>query len=102
MEPENIDWSNIESIFVEDETYEGFKAPKWVDLSVSDELIDDEAWFCNPGKNPHFSCKETKGKENFNLLYLVRKCVSFYISLCGLQIASIQSRLKISSNQHVV
>lgn len=68
MEPENIDWSNIESIFVEDETYEGFKAPKWVDLSVSDELIDDEAWFCNPGKKP-----------KFNLLYLFRKYICFIL-----------------------
>ncbi|XP_062002143.1 uncharacterized protein LOC133719962 [Rosa rugosa] len=60
MKPEIIDWSNIESIFVEDETYENFKAPKWVDLSAPDELIDDEAWFCNP------DCKHPKSAEDFH------------------------------------
>ncbi|XP_050380869.1 uncharacterized protein LOC126798080 [Argentina anserina] len=59
MEPDTIDWRNIESIYVEDETYESFKAPKWADLSAPDELIDDEAWFCNP------DCKHPKSAENF-------------------------------------
>lgn len=54
MDPENIDWGSIESVFVEDETYENFEAPKWVDLSSPDELIGDEAWFCSPGRTHFF------------------------------------------------
>lgn len=54
MDPENIDWGSIESVFVEDETYENFEAPKWVDLSSPDELIGDEAWFCGPGRTHIF------------------------------------------------
>lgn len=50
MEPENIDWKNVQSIFVNDDMYENFDAPQWVDLSAPDEPIDDEPWFCNPGK----------------------------------------------------
>lgn len=50
MEPEIIDWNNIDSVFIEDDTYENLNAPKWVDFSVPDEQpIDDDAWFCNPG-----------------------------------------------------
>ena len=52
MMSETFDWGSIESIFIVDETYESLKAPKWVDLSAPDELVDDEAWFCNPGKDP--------------------------------------------------
>ncbi|KAM2890851.1 hypothetical protein COP2_009222 [Malus domestica] len=60
MEPENIDWSSIESVFVEDETYENFEAPKWVDLSSPDELMDDDQdWFCTP------DCKHSKAAEDF-------------------------------------
>ncbi|GAV57279.1 hypothetical protein CFOL_v3_00817 [Cephalotus follicularis] len=59
MEPENIDWSSIESIFVEDDMYEDINAPKWVDLSVSLEPVNDEAWFCNP------NCKHPKTLEDF-------------------------------------
>lgn len=53
MQPENIDWDNIDSTFIQDDTYENFDAPKWVDLSSSDELlvIDDEAWFCTHGES---------------------------------------------------
>lgn len=54
MEPENIDWKNVESIFVKDDMYENFDAPQWVDLSAPDEPIDDEPWFCNPGKTQIF------------------------------------------------
>ena len=50
MEPEKIDWNSVESIFVEDDTYENFDAPRWVDLSAPDEPTDDQAWFCNPGQ----------------------------------------------------
>ncbi|KAJ7972242.1 Polyadenylate-binding protein RBP47B [Quillaja saponaria] len=60
MDPENIDWSNIDSIFVEDDTYENFNAPKWVDLCASDALIDDEAWFCKP------DCEHPKTVEDFH------------------------------------
>ncbi|CAL8169817.1 unnamed protein product [Prunus armeniaca] len=59
MDPENIDWGSIESVFVEDETYENFEAPKWVDLSSPDELIGDEAWFCSP------DCNHPKATEDF-------------------------------------
>ena len=67
MEPEKIDWNSVESIFVEDDTYEridDLSAPNkpiddlsapvvkidWIDLSAPDELIDDQAWFRNPGQ----------------------------------------------------
>ncbi|KAK7244646.1 hypothetical protein RIF29_39471 [Crotalaria pallida] len=62
MEPENIDWDNIDSTFTEDDTYENFDAPKWVDLSSSDELldVDDEAWFCT------HDCKHSKTAEDFH------------------------------------
>ncbi|XP_062115178.1 uncharacterized protein LOC133829471 [Humulus lupulus] len=61
MDPENIDWNSIESVFVEDGTYENIKAPKWVDLSAPDELVeDDEAWFCNS------NCKHPKTVEDFS------------------------------------
>ena len=33
MEPDNIDWDNIDSTFSQDDTYENFGAPMWVDLS---------------------------------------------------------------------
>ncbi|KAB2631352.1 hypothetical protein D8674_008871 [Pyrus ussuriensis x Pyrus communis] len=60
MEPENIDWSSVESVFVEDETYENFEAPKWVNLSSPDELMDDDQdWFCTP------DCKHSKAAEDF-------------------------------------
>jgi len=55
MEPENIDWDNIDSTFIQDDTYENFDAPKWFDLSAaSDEpLVDEEdheIWFCTQGE----------------------------------------------------
>lgn len=51
MEPDNIDWDNIDSTFVLDDTYENFDAPMWVDLSAFDDsLVDDEAWFCTRGE----------------------------------------------------
>ncbi|KAJ1429922.1 hypothetical protein SESBI_07982 [Sesbania bispinosa] len=60
MEPENIDWDNIDSMFIQDDTYENFNAPKWVDLSASNEpLVDDEAWFCT------HDCKHPKTAEDF-------------------------------------
>ncbi|KAI4300756.1 hypothetical protein L6164_034094 [Bauhinia variegata] len=60
MDLENIDWDNIDSVFVEDDTYENFDAPKWVDFSASDEIIvDDEDWFCN------HDCKHPNTAENF-------------------------------------
>lgn len=50
MEPEVIDWDNIDSVFFEDDTYENLNAPKWVDFSASPEQpVDDDAWFCKPG-----------------------------------------------------
>ena len=51
MEPAKIDWKNLDSKFVEDELYEHINAPKWFDfLSPNDCPVDDEAWFCRPGK----------------------------------------------------
>ena len=50
MEPEVIDWDNIDSLFIEDDTYENFNAPKWVDFSASPaQPVDDDAWFCKAG-----------------------------------------------------
>ncbi|KAE9585292.1 hypothetical protein Lal_00017942 [Lupinus albus] len=60
MEPENIDWDNIDSTFVLDDAYENFNAPKWVDLSSNKLLdVDDEAWFCT------HDCKHPKTAEDF-------------------------------------
>ncbi|XP_058003740.1 uncharacterized protein LOC110667366 [Hevea brasiliensis] len=63
MEPEIIDWNSIDSVFVEDETYENLDAPKWVDFSAfgPDEQLndDDDAWFYNP------NCKHPKIAEDF-------------------------------------
>ncbi|KAK3217772.1 hypothetical protein Dsin_011742 [Dipteronia sinensis] len=59
MEAENIDWSNIDSMFEEDYTYENINAPKWVDLAAPTESIDDDTWFCNP------NCKHAKNVEDF-------------------------------------
>lgn len=55
MEPENIDWDNIDSTFIQDDTYENFDAPKWVDLSAAsnEPLVDEddqEIWFCTHGE----------------------------------------------------
>lgn len=51
MEVAIIDWKNIDSKFVKDELYENLNAPKWVDLAAAaDDPVDDEAWFCRPGK----------------------------------------------------
>ncbi|XP_030515358.1 uncharacterized protein LOC115729043 isoform X2 [Rhodamnia argentea] len=62
MEPAKIDWRKIESVFVEDDLYEHFDAPKWVDLSSSPHLDDDDAdarFFCRP------ECKHPKTAEDF-------------------------------------
>ncbi|KAG5252851.1 interferon-activable protein [Salix suchowensis] len=60
MEPEVIDWDNIDSVFIEDDTYENLNAPKWVDFSASPEQpVDDDAWFCKPG------CKHPKTVEDY-------------------------------------
>ena len=73
MEPENIDWNSVESIFVEDDTYENFDAPRWVDLSAPDEPIDDQAWFCNPGQTHLLHVRfprKPKGKRKLWILPL--------------------------------
>ncbi|KAK9290590.1 hypothetical protein L1049_008761 [Liquidambar formosana] len=64
MDPENLDWNNIESIFAEDDTYEHINAPKWIDLSALDDpVVDDaEAWFCKP------DCRHPKTVEDFQKL----------------------------------
>ncbi|KAJ6992435.1 uncharacterized protein [Populus alba] len=60
MEPGIIDWDSIDSVFIEDETYESMNAPKWVDLSAFPEQpVNDEAWFCKPG------CKHPKTIEDY-------------------------------------
>ncbi|CAI8614023.1 unnamed protein product [Vicia faba] len=63
MEPENIDWNNIDSTFVLDETYEYFDAPKWFDFTASNELLvdeeNDETWFCTQ------DCKHRKIANDF-------------------------------------
>lgn len=48
MEVAVIDWKD--SIFVKDDNLENINAPQWVDFSTLDESVDDEAWFCRPGK----------------------------------------------------
>ncbi|XAR63437.1 hypothetical protein NMG60_11023374 [Bertholletia excelsa] len=60
MEPAKIDWKNINSVFVVDDLYEHFNAPKWVDFSAPDESVDDEAWFCRP------DCNHPKTVEDFH------------------------------------
>ncbi|XP_041028565.1 uncharacterized protein LOC121268377 isoform X2 [Juglans microcarpa x Juglans regia] len=59
MEPENIDWNNVESEFIEDDTYENYDAPQWVDLSAPDRPVHDEPWFCAP------DCKHQKNNADF-------------------------------------
>lgn len=70
MEPENIDWNNIDSTFVLDETYEYFDAPKWFDFTASNELVfdeeDDETWFCNQGEIFFFK-KKSIFRKGFSL-----------------------------------
>lgn len=46
-----IDWKNIDSRFVRDELLENINAPQWVDFTSPDAEIDDESWFCRPGKD---------------------------------------------------
>lgn len=53
MEGAVIDWKNIDSRFVKDEAYEHINAPQWIDFSVPDDAINDEAWFCRPSKSKH-------------------------------------------------
>lgn len=66
MEPENIDWDNIDSTFVKDDTYENFHAPMWVDLSAfHDSLVDDQAWFCTRGEDLYKDCNHPKTAEDF-------------------------------------
>jgi len=44
MEPGIIDWDSIDSVFIEDDTYENMNAPKWVDFSAFPEQpVNDEA-----------------------------------------------------------
>lgn len=50
MEIAVIDWKTIDSRFVKDDLYEHFKAPQWVDFFAPDAPVDDDAWFCRPGK----------------------------------------------------
>lgn len=50
MEVAVIDWKSIDSRFVRDEIYENINAPQWVDFSAPDASVDDESWFCRPGK----------------------------------------------------
>ncbi|PIA48517.1 hypothetical protein AQUCO_01400833v1 [Aquilegia coerulea] len=71
MEPANIDWNNIESIFVVDELYENINAPKWVDFSAPDDYVDDEAWFCKP------ECRHPKTVEDFRKSSFVSKVKHF-------------------------
>lgn len=60
MEPGIIDWDSIDSVFIEDDTYENMNAPKWVDFSAFPEQpVNDEAWFCKPG------CKHPKTIEDY-------------------------------------
>lgn len=71
MEPAKIDWKKIESVFVVDDLYEHFDAPKWADLSssssfsplrgdrVGDDGDDDVRFFCRP------DCKHPKTAEDF-------------------------------------
>ncbi|KAF5752662.1 hypothetical protein HS088_TW01G00578 [Tripterygium wilfordii] len=59
MEPAQIDWKRIESVFVEDRLYENINAPKWVDFISPEDSIDDQAWFCRP------DCNHPKTAEDF-------------------------------------
>lgn len=59
MEVLDIDWKNIESRYVEDEFYEGIRAPKWLDFLAPEEPVDDDAWFCKP------DCSHPKNAAGF-------------------------------------
>ncbi|XP_057978674.1 uncharacterized protein LOC131165045 [Malania oleifera] len=59
MEPAKIDWRSIESTFVKDDLYEHINAPQWVDFSVCEDSVNDEAWFCRP------DCRHPKTAEDF-------------------------------------
>ncbi|KAJ0098620.1 hypothetical protein Patl1_20569 [Pistacia atlantica] len=88
MEPENIDWSNIESVFEEDSAYENINAPKWIDLSAPPEPVDDDTWFCKTRafqflNDPLFDCKHPKIFEdilkptrNFKVKFLRSRTIS--------------------------
>eukprot|EP00268_Persea_americana_P030487 TRINITY_DN2949_c0_g1_i1.p1 TRINITY_DN2949_c0_g1~~TRINITY_DN2949_c0_g1_i1.p1 ORF type:complete len:346 (+),score=70.47 TRINITY_DN2949_c0_g1_i1:602-1639(+) len=64
MEPMNIDWNNIESVFVKDNLYEHFTAPKYFDFSAHEESVDDDAWFCRT------DCRHPKKAEDFKVKHL--------------------------------
>lgn len=91
MEPMNIDWNNIESVFVKDNLYEHFNAPKYFDFSAHEESIDDDAWFCRPGNI-------SKTLDSINSPNLSHSSFEFpsEISFLFLQIVGIRKRPKIS------
>uniref|UniRef100_A0A2P2P9Q3 Uncharacterized protein n=1 Tax=Rhizophora mucronata TaxID=61149 RepID=A0A2P2P9Q3_RHIMU len=60
METETIDWNNIDSVFVVDDTYENLGAPQWVDFSApEDPPLDVDPWFCKA------DCKHPKTAEDY-------------------------------------
>ncbi|KAF8009762.1 hypothetical protein BT93_J0681 [Corymbia citriodora subsp. variegata] len=104
MEPAKIDWKKIESVFVVDELYEHFDAPKWVDLSSSFSPLDGDGddpadrFFCRPG------CKHPKTAEDFlkstptsssKVSHLRVFSVSYFVSLEAVQSRSQQRKLLI-------
>ncbi|KAJ8645185.1 hypothetical protein MRB53_006933 [Persea americana] len=64
MEPMDIDWKNIESVFIKDDLYEHINAPKYVNLSALEESVDDDAWFCRP------DCRHPKNADDFKVKHL--------------------------------
>ncbi|OVA12260.1 hypothetical protein BVC80_1779g31 [Macleaya cordata] len=82
MEPANIDWKNIKSIYIEDELFEHINAPKWIDFTAPEDKVDDEAWFCRP------DCRHPKTAEDFlrsfsnsKVLILEKKQNLYFLSL---------------------
>ncbi|KAL4311285.1 hypothetical protein GQ457_01G013980 [Hibiscus cannabinus] len=71
-EIEDIDWNNIDSVFQEDDAYENFNAPKWVDLSAPSQTIDDDAWFCKPGCNHPKSLEDYLKAKHISKVKLLR------------------------------
>ncbi|KAK9121418.1 hypothetical protein Syun_019035 [Stephania yunnanensis] len=94
MEPAKIDWSTIQSIYVEDDLYEHINAPKWFDFSaLDDSAVADEAWFCKP------DCRHPKTADDFFFNSKLEHVISVTESkILPLRDANMKRRLIISSS----
>lgn len=60
----DIDWKNVESVFIKDDLYEHFNAPKYVDFSTLEQSVNDVAWFCRP------DCRHPSNADDFKVKHL--------------------------------